>query len=261
MRLLAARAMDALGALKRADQANWELHVVAHSAGSIVAAHALERLLTLGATLKSVQFMAPAATVQLFKSKVLPLMNRRPPRARCPQPTLYVLSDVGELDDDLGPYGKSLLYLVSNAFEEERGTPILGMERFISDVPSTLDTAKRDVSDLVLTPLFKKTVDGLPSLVVAGVTPTGTPFERLASSSTSDSHGGFDNDPATLNAVSHPRPRADAGVHDARSAILIGDGGGATGDRTGSSCRDGWRSRSGSLGSGGGATTSRAPRA
>ena len=38
-------------------------------------------------------------------------------------------SDSGERDDTVGPYGKSLLFLVSNAFERRRETPLLGMER------------------------------------------------------------------------------------------------------------------------------------
>jgi hypothetical protein len=203
--IVAARAKAALAALSPAEQSSWELHVVAHSAGSIVAAYALERLLDLGSTLKTIQFMAPAISVDLFKKTVLPLLEKGDARARCPQPTLYVLSDVGERDDTVGPYGKSLLYLVSNAFEDKRSTPILGMERFISDRPSTErdGPSRKDVDD-ELNALYKKTVDGLPSLVVAGVEPGGAStksFRKRASSSTSDSHGGFDNDPATLNSV------------------------------------------------------------
>ena len=39
-----------------------------------------------------------------------------------------VLSNANELDDTVGPYGKSLLYLVSRALEPAHKTPILGME-------------------------------------------------------------------------------------------------------------------------------------
>ena len=41
--------------------------------------------------------------------------------------TLDILSDERELADSVGPYGKSLLYLVSRALEDHHKTPILGM--------------------------------------------------------------------------------------------------------------------------------------
>ena len=103
----------------------------------------------------------------------------------CPVPDLYVMSEVGERDDDVGPYGKSLLYLVSNAFEGRRGTPLLGMEKFIrpvQDAPAPVDAA---IEALLA-----------PRLVVAGEKPRGT-----LGPSRSDTHGGFDNDPETLNSV------------------------------------------------------------
>lgn len=39
-----------------------------------------------------------------------------------------VLSNKNERPDSVGPYGKSLLYLVSRALESQHKTPILGME-------------------------------------------------------------------------------------------------------------------------------------
>jgi hypothetical protein len=38
-----------------------------------------------------------------------------------------LLSDARELDDTVGPYGKSLLYLVSRALEEVHKMPLLGL--------------------------------------------------------------------------------------------------------------------------------------
>jgi len=106
------------------------------------------------------------------------------------------MSDVGERDDNVGvgavtPYGKSLLYLVSNAFEGKRGTPILGMSRYLT---AQTDTDPSDV-DPQLRALFSRSVDGHPSLVIAGA--DGDEFSK----SRSDSHGGFDNDPDTMNSV------------------------------------------------------------
>jgi hypothetical protein len=170
--------MAAIGRLDENDRAAWELHIVGHSAGCIYASYSLSELRNLRVPLRSIQLMAPAIRVDEFKKSFLGPIGD----GICPVPTLYILSDVGERDDDVGPYGKSLLYLVSNAFEGQQQTPLLGMESFV-----TRDAEVRE--------LFSRTVDGLPSLVVAGIEGGD------GSTSRSDSHGGFDNDPATLNSV------------------------------------------------------------
>ncbi|HEX7971376.1 MAG TPA: hypothetical protein VF501_04050, partial [Thiobacillus sp.] len=106
-------------------------------------------------------------------------------------PSLYVLSDTLELGDSVGPYAKSLLYLVSNAFEGTREVPILGMKRFIDADPK-------------LAKLFGGSVDGRPALVVSEGIPLAPAQEGAAvqrGASVSRSHGGFDNDPATMNSV------------------------------------------------------------
>ncbi|HSE98095.1 MAG TPA: C1 family peptidase, partial [Blastocatellia bacterium] len=189
MQLLAKHAKEALKAASKHTgkdvSKDWELHVVAHSAGSIYAAYAMSHLIDSGVTFKSLHLMAPAITIDLFKESVMPLVKK----GKCPQPSLYILSDVGERDDNVKMYGKSLLYLVSNAFEGKRETPLLGMERFVSE------TSGSNKYDKQVNALFKKNVDGLPSLVIAGK--GGGPD----STSRSDTHGGFDNDEWTLNSI------------------------------------------------------------
>ena len=103
------------------EAARWELHIVAHSAGAIYLAHALQRLLASGIPVKSVQLMAPAMTIDLFREHMFAPISS----GACPAPRTYILSDEAERDDTVGPYGKSLLYLVSNAFEKSRGQPLL----------------------------------------------------------------------------------------------------------------------------------------
>ena len=180
MQLMAKHASAAMAKTSKAELAKWEMHVVAHSAGSIYATHAMRHLLDCGIPLKSLHLMAPAITVELFKDGLLPHIDA----GACPVPDVYVLSDVGERDDDVGPYGKSLLYLVSNAFEPQRGTPLLGMERSIRQVSNAPPPDAR-VSALLA-----------QSLVVAGA-----PAANGLGPSRSESHGGFDNDPDTLNSV------------------------------------------------------------
>lgn len=169
------------------DKAGWELHIVGHSAGSIFAAHAMPLLSQLGIPLKTVQFMAPAIRVDTFKQLLLPGLES----GKIPLPSLYLLSDKLERDDSVGPYGKSLLYLVSNAFEGTREVPILGMK-------ACIDADKR------LAKLFAGSVDGRPALVVSEGIPIDAARQAAAiqqGASVSHSHGGFDNDSATMNSV------------------------------------------------------------
>jgi hypothetical protein len=192
MKLLTLKAQQAMAALSQTQKKNWELHLVGHSAGSIFAAYAIKLLMELGTNFKSLQFLAPAISVDLFKKSLMPhILN-----GECPLPTMYILSDVGERDDTVGPYGKSLLYMVSNAFEGKREAPILGMERFIS---SDSQDPNKELVDKEVEALFKKKVNGWPSLVRSGEGASSTLISP--SLSRSETHDGFDKDEYTLNSV------------------------------------------------------------
>ena len=187
IQLIAQHVEQAKKKLGSQDKAGWELHIVGHSAGSIFAAHALPLLSNLGIPLKSVQFLAPAIRIDTFKQLLLPSLES----GHTPLPSLYLLSDKLERDDCVGPYGKSLLYLVSNAFEGSREIPILGMKAFVD-------------ADKKLAKLFGGAVNGRPALVVSDGNPLDPAKEKAAieqGASVSRSHGGFDNDCATMNSV------------------------------------------------------------
>ena len=168
------------------NNADWELHIVAHSAGSIFFAWMLRHLIELKLPLKSVQFLAPAVDIELFRTAVLPAASA----GQCPLPILYLLSADAELNDTVGSslvYGKSLLHLVANAGEKKRGTPLLGLRADLDRDPA-LQLAYRGVA-----------ADGLPLLITAGGEREAAGRERTSSQSVS--HQGFDNDPATMNSV------------------------------------------------------------
>lgn len=187
IQLVARHVEQAKKKLGSQDKAGWELHIVGHSAGSIFAAHALPLLSNLGIPLKSVQFLAPAIRVDTFKQLLLPSLES----GHIPLPSLYLLSDKLEQGDSVGPYAKSLLYLVSNAFEGSRGVPILGMQ-------SCLEADKK------LAKLFGGQVDGRPALVISEGSAPDASREKAAiaqGASVSRSHGGFDNDRLTMNSV------------------------------------------------------------
>jgi hypothetical protein len=102
---------------------------------------------------------------------------------------LFTLTDRAERDDTCANvYKKSLLYLVSDAFEREArvpllkdGVPILGMERFVRADGQLMAMFDRPGCEWVLAP---------------NAAPVGE-----ADASRSTSHGGFDDDEATLKAT------------------------------------------------------------
>jgi hypothetical protein len=173
-----------------------EIHLVAHSAGSIFFAPFIQLLsgkgkitsgpmkgkTGLGFRLASCTLWAPAITINLFKETYLPVIQS----GAAGRFTLYTLTDKAENDDHCANiYHKSLLYLVSNAFESRyriplirpQGEPILGMAKFIN-------------ADQQL----KKLLEADGNWVQA---PNDSPEDSIWASRCQN-HGGFDDDRATL---------------------------------------------------------------
>jgi hypothetical protein len=105
------------------------LHLIGHSAGAIVHSHVVHALAAEGWEFQTVNFLAPAVTVQAFQELVVPHLGKA-----VKQYNQFHLTRTAEEKDPtcraiLG-YGRSLLHLVSGAFEERRLEPILGMEKF-----------------------------------------------------------------------------------------------------------------------------------
>jgi len=159
-----------------------EIHMVAHSAGSILLAP-LVSLLTAKSKIGSCTLWAPACTTSLFKSDYLPAIKS----GRIHDFALYVLDDKTEQDDNCAMlYNKSLLYLVSNAFESRQripmvqdGTPILGLQRCITADSELSKLFTSDKAELVLSP------------DKAGAHPR----------SRAQHHGDFDDDTATVQST------------------------------------------------------------
>jgi hypothetical protein len=142
------------------------LHVVGHSAGSIVASFMIDRLVQEGVPFDSVTFMAPAVRVDTFDKRVRPHLASGAVR-RYQQ---FHLTDRAEQDDSsCGAYRRSLLYLVSEAFEGGRSTPILGMQKFFDAYRAVL--------------------------------PNSVWHEAPGPDSTATEHGAFDDDPKTRERV------------------------------------------------------------
>lgn len=154
----------------------YKLHMVGHSTGGVLLAHLLEALEGIAPKLRvdTCSLLAPAATMDLYKSHYHPLLADGSAGFGIDQMTIYNLDEKLEKDDTVGPYRKSLLYFVSRSFEEDTPAPILGMRT------------------------YSKVLDGtLPKLDL--VYSHGDESKEPRTLSTV--HGGFDNDPATLNDI------------------------------------------------------------
>ena len=114
--------------------AEMEIHALGHSAGAIFHAQFLSMLCAQPSNppveVRSLQYLAPAITCDLFKELVLPLVGNRVKTF-----TEFTMHRDFELADSVGPYRKSLLYLVSRSFEDRPEMPILGLEESIRRDP------------------------------------------------------------------------------------------------------------------------------
>lgn len=177
-----------------------EIHLVGHSAGSILLAP-LVQLLTAqgvfaggplhgmqgaGLSIDSCTLWAPACTDELFAQSYLPAIES----GALANVAIYCLNDKAEQDDDCARiYNKSLLYLVSNALEERvrippsgRGVPLVGMEK-------TLRDRSTRVGQLV--------AGGKVQLVLA---PNDHPADAVTASR-ARKHGSFDDDLLTVKST------------------------------------------------------------
>jgi Papain family cysteine protease len=162
-----------------------KVHLVGHSAGSIFHAPLVTAFNDAGVTIESCTLWAPACTTQLFKQHYLPAIKSQKIRRFA----LFALSDKTEQDDHCANiYHKSLLYLVSHAFEDKPriplfrdGVPILGMEKWLREDAEIMALFKGGAADLIFAPNDRK----------AGA----------IDATTARHHGDFDDDIATVRAT------------------------------------------------------------
>lgn len=170
-----------------------EIHLVGHSAGSIILGHLLSLATSRGLkpNIASIHLYAPACTVQFAT------------RHYATQPELMerlyldVLSEQNERDDNVvAVYRKSLLYLVSNALESDLRTPILGMENVFKPDYAGWDGSSATGEVLGLWRQAAKTA-GLDKRMQ--VMDTAKVTSRVPDKQIKASHGCFDNDVVTVS--------------------------------------------------------------
>ena len=183
--LVAARLKAYLG---RRGNKDTQVHLVGHSAGSIFLDHLLERLVDQEVPIASLTYLAPAERTDTWLERVLPHL-RSGAVARF---TSFGMDPIRELDDvvsgaGVAVYHKSLLYLVSKALERpdpqhEGEVPLVGMAHF----------AETEVGGTTL-------VDAVEE--VGGSLVWSPEATSPRSRSDAASHGGFDDDSATMTSV------------------------------------------------------------
>ncbi|ASJ70881.1 caspase family protein [Granulosicoccus antarcticus] len=158
-----------------------DVHVVGHSAGTIFLSHFMPLLVEKSVLVKTANFLAPAVRNDLFHQNVAPLLgNGIGPLS------LFTMNKRREKQDTVASiYQKSLLYLVSRAFEDSSQTDILGLEESLR-------------SDVAMRQIF-----GLHghSSQLAEVIWSPTPDSQSGNGSTSLTHSGFDDDVTTMESV------------------------------------------------------------
>jgi len=176
-----------------------KVHLLCHSAGSIWMAHLLEQWKALaGPAIEQLILFAPACSVEVFFDKIVPLLKG--PARLIDAVHHFQLDDKREKEDNVAEiYRKSLLYLVSRAYEQKGAiVPLLGMRIYREAVEEGL------------------AADGVASRVKV-YDPDGNPDRTKAGW-----HGGFDNDLTTMNSMLELVLGADPGAKGFTAAELSG---------------------------------------
>jgi papain like protease len=175
-----------------------EIHLAAHSAGAILLGYLVQYLCGdaipteelrgeqgLRSKVSSCTLWAPACTSELFLESYAPALEA----GRLQNLALFTLTDDSEQADNCAKiYNKSLLYLVSNAFEKVARMPPFGSGVPIAGMAKSLDRSSE---------LGRFIIDhGIDWVRSPNDSPLGARDAARARG-----HGDFDDDPATLEAT------------------------------------------------------------
>ncbi len=155
----------------------FKIHIVGHSTGAIMAGWMLNRMNQMLAKkvvrIASTSLLAPAASLNNFTRNYMPVLTSSSSKFGIDKLYIYCLDKYLEKKDTVGPYRKSLLYLVSRAFEEKKKMPILGMQKHHDQLPKMKNMQ-----------------------LIYSQGENGSEIKSF-----SETHGGFDNDIKTMNDI------------------------------------------------------------
>ncbi len=177
------------------DEPGLQVHLIGHSAGSLVLGHLLT-VLKKNLPIGSLSLFAPACGVDFANKHYIKAVKNG---ILTPSDIhVDILDDERERADSVGPYGKSLLYLVSRALEVKHKLPLLGMQWAWSPdkAPQDVWSSDRDV---------KKALKDWNEFHTGGVKHRLHGKKREYVSTGADqinlSHSSFDNDVEVFSAL------------------------------------------------------------
>jgi hypothetical protein len=183
--------IERLKAYRDAHKGELRIHLVGHSAGSVLLAETLRQLVRSKFTVESMQLMGGAITIKEFTEKILPEVNKGLKRF-----ATYDLTDGAEQNDQCpgGPiavYRKSLLYFVARSLEKPENpaameVPMLGLRNGLNERIQRPDGTMGTVLDAI----------GSKNVII-GPNDEADPLSR----SRANGHGEFDDDPDTMTAI------------------------------------------------------------
>ena len=189
-----------------------ELHFIGHSAGSIILGQALDAMRGK-LDLASCTLYAPACTIDFANDHYVKAQTN----AVLAKGELHIhlLSDERERDDCVGPYNKSLLYLVSRALEETHKTPLLGMARAFDPAANPDSKADHSVSGGWNGEFLKSLLAWQKFWASSGnkLYPLTEPTISSGAKSIASAHGSFDNDVKVIAATIR-RIRGSGLIHE-----------------------------------------------
>ena len=187
--------LDRLQVYRQKHPNDMKIHLVGHSAGSVVLASVVDRLAAMGIPIDSLQLMGGAIRVDDFVTSVVSKLAGAPGgNGALKRFVAYDLKDKNELDDTCpanpAVYHKSLLYFVARSLEASPSNfevPMAGLSKDMSVAYGMPDGSQASLLNAI---------GGPGNLVVA---PTiGGPADAH---SQAHGHGDFDDDPDTMTSV------------------------------------------------------------
>lgn len=168
-----------------------EIHLIGHSAGAIFHGHLLRCLAAEKLVAKSAELWAPACSLRFAVERYGQAFGQGTlaPEAL----TIALLDDAIERADSVGPYGKSLLYLVSGAFEPLKHMPLLGLAAaWVGDRPP---------ADRPFNVAAMDDIEAWRDLWRGRLTIVSEPRVDDGKASIQATHGSFDNNLAIVSAA------------------------------------------------------------
>lgn len=187
-----------------------ELHLLGHSAGSLINGHLIQLLWARSLPVETSTLLAPACTLDFANQTYRRVIEGGGLKRQ--DFHIHLMSDNREQDDNvIGVYHKSLLYLVSRAYEELQRMPLLGMAKALDKNYqdfSDPDLAQWNIAAKNMTEQWNRFYWG--NSIPAGFAATGRGLPEAfaatlhifndakmnngAGTRIDTSHGGFDND-------------------------------------------------------------------